>query len=260
MGGKRIPSYNPIVVIPSLLRDVVDFVYPGRCAACAADCDGYALVCNSCAVKLDHLASQPACAQCASPVVTNGAPCPWCRGTGIYPFKSIVRLGRFDEPLKEIVHAMKYHRRWGLADKLAERLAEEERVRELMKTADVLVPVPLHWSRHIGRSYNQADELAKALAGHFGKKLARPVKRTRKTDSQTALSSRDAREKNVHGAFAGRQSKTLSGKRVVLIDDVMTTAATMQAVARAIKPLGPESISALVIAVADPRGRDFQTI
>jgi ComF family protein len=247
-------------MLGQLARDVVDFVYPGRCAACAADCDGYAIVCHSCAAKLDHLAGQPACARCAAPVVSKGAPCPWCRGTGIYPFKTIVRLGRFDEPLKEIVHAMKYHRRWGLAEKMAERMAEEERVIELMKNADVLVPVPLHWSRHIARSYNQADLLAVALASRFGKKLSRPVRRLRKTASQTALHSRAAREENVKGAFAARKSRGIRGKRVVVVDDVMTTAATIQAVARAIVKLEPESLSALVIAAADPRGRDFQAI
>jgi ComF family protein len=248
------------VVLPSFIRDVVDFVYPGRCAACAADCDGFALVCHSCASKLDHLASQPACAKCASPVVSKGAPCPWCRGTGIYPFKTIVRLGRFDEPLKEIVHAMKYHRRWILAEKMAERLAEEERVAELMRNTDVLVPVPLHWKRHIGRSYNQADVLARALARRFKKRLSRAVRRVRPTPSQTAMNSRTAREENIHNAFAPIRAKGISGKRVALIDDVMTTAATMQAAARAIVPMEPESISALVIAVADQHGRDFESV
>jgi ComF family protein len=245
---------------PRLLRDVVDFVYPGRCAACAAECDGYAFLCHSCAAKLDHLADQPACARCAAPVVSKGAPCPWCRGTGIYPFKTIVRLGRFDEPLKEIVHAMKYHRRWPLAESLAERLEEEPRVRELLQDADVLVPVPLHWARQIGRGYNQADVLACALGRRFGLNVVRPVRRARRTVSQTGLLSRAAREQNVHGAFAGRRAGAVAGKRVVFVDDVMTTGATIQAAARAIVPMKPQSISALVAAVADPRGRDFQAI
>jgi ComF family protein len=246
--------------LPQLVRDVVDFVYPVRCASCAADFDGGGFLCQLCNGQLDMLASAPACRYCARPIVGENAPCPWCRGEGLHPFQTIIRLGKFDDPLKQLIHRMKYNRRWNLAGFLAERLVEEERVRELMKNTETLVPVPLHWRRQISRGYNQADELAAALARRCKLKLIHAVKRVRPTETQTSIHSRTLREENVRGAFALRKWKSLAGKRIVLIDDVMTTAATLQTVGRALKPAKPASISAIVLAVADPKGRDFQGI
>jgi ComF family protein len=246
--------------MPQLIRDVVDFVYPGRCASCGAGCEGSNFICHQCEVGLDHLAGAPACERCALPVVTRGSPCPWCRGRGVYPFDGIVRLGRFDDPLKELIHAMKYRRRWPLAECLAQRLCDEERVKRVLAQADVVIPVPLHWARQIGRGYNQADVLASAIAKRGGLPLVRSVKRTRSTWSQTGIHSRTVREENVRGAFALRNPRTIAGKRVIVVDDVLTTAATLQAVGRLIKAAKPASIFAVVLAVADPKGQDFQGI
>jgi ComF family protein len=245
------------VTLPRVFRDVIDFVYPGRCAGCDGDCDGYAFLCHGCEAGLDNLAAQSACERCALPVVSRGAPCPWCRGRGVHPFEKIVRLGRFDDPLRNVIHAMKYQRRWPLAEHLAERLLAESAVKTLLSETDVLVPVPLHWSRQIGRGYNQADVLATALARQCGLKVLRPVRRVRRTASQTTIGARTVREENVHGAFSAKACRVIAGKRVVVVDDVMTTAATLQAVGRALKPLEPAEMSAIVVAVADPKGHDF---
>ena len=178
----------------------------------------------------------------------------------MHPFDRIVRLGKFDDPLKQLVHRMKYNRRWNLAGHLADWLYQEERVRRLLADADVIIPVPLHWRRQIARGYNQADLLAAALAKLAKLKLIGAVKRIRPTESQTAIHSRTIREENVRGAFALKKLKSLAGKRVVVVDDVMTTAATLQAVGRALKATKPASISAIVLAVADPKRRDFEGI
>jgi ComF family protein len=155
---------------------------------------------------------------------------------------------------------MKYRRRWRLADELAERLLAEERVRRLLDECDVLVPVPLHWARHIGRGYNQADVLASALARRVKRRVVRPASRIRHTPRQTGMHSRTVREENVRGAFALKHPAQIAGKRVVIVDDVMTTAATLQTLGRVLKPAHPAAMSALVLAVADPRGQDFQVI
>lgn len=248
------------VFVPQIIRDVVDFFYPGRCAACGADCDGSDFLCHSCAAGLDHLAAESACSHCAGPIVSTGAPCPWCRGNGLYPFDGIVRLGKFAAPLRDIVHAMKYRRRWSLAQSLADRLMAEDRVGRLLRQTDIVIPVPLHWTRHISRGYNQSEVLANQIARRARLPVVRAVKRIRATPSQMAITSRTVREENVRGAFALRLAKKITGKRVVFVDDVMTTGATLQAVARALKPAKPASMYAIVLAVADPKGQNFQSI
>jgi ComF family protein len=246
--------------LPRIVRDVVDFVYPACCAACGGDGDPDGFLCHSCAAALDALAAAPACEYCGLPIADIAAPCPWCRGGGFPPLDRIVRLGKFDDPLKTLIHRMKYRRRWPLAPALAARVLEEERARRLLADADVLVPVPLHWRRQIARGYNQADLLAAALARRTGLKLIRAARRVRSTESQTAIHARALRESNVRGAFSATKLKSLAGKRIVIVDDVMTTAATLRALGRAIKTAKPASISALVLAVADPRRRDFTGI
>lgn len=248
------------MLMPRLVRDVVDFIYPARCAACGDDCGGDHFLCPSCDEALDGLSAAAACDSCAQPIAEPAAPCPWCQGNGFPPFDRIVRLGKFDDPLKTLIHRMKYRRQWPLAPALAARLLEQNRAQTLLAEADVIVPVPLHWRRQIARGYNQADLLAAALARRTGAKLIRAARRIRSTQSQTAIHARNLREDNVRRAFAVAKTKSLAGKRVVVVDDVMTTAATLRAVGRVIKSAKPLSISAIVLAVADPRRRDFTGI
>ena len=246
--------------IGQVVREVIDLVYPGVCCACGSACDGGEFLCHGCGAQLDHLAHESACPRCARPVVSTGAPCPWCRGRGLYPFNQIVRLGKFVDPLKNLIHQMKYHRRWPLAELLADRLLSEERTKNLLERADVILPVPLHWSRQIGRGYNQAAVMAEALSRRCKIKLAQPLKRIVNTASQTAAHSPTARRENVKDAFGPAKAKAIVDRHVVVVDDVMTTAATLQAVGRELKAAKPASLSAIILAVADAKHADFELV
>jgi ComF family protein len=238
----------------------VDLVYPGVCCACGSACGGGEFLCLGCGAQLDHLASESACPRCARPVVSTGAPCPWCRGRGLYPFDKIVRLGKFVDPLKKLIHQMKYHRRWGLAELLTDRLLAEERTKNLLERADVILPVPLHWSRQIGRGYNQAAVMAEVLSHRCKLKLLHPIKRTVNTASQTVAHSATARHENVKDAFGPAKAAGIVDRHVIVVDDVMTTAATLQAVGRSLKAAKPASLNAIILAVADPKYADFELI
>lgn len=194
------------------------------------------------------------------PLAEQGAPCPHCLGKGLYPFDKIVRLGTFRDPLKHLIHRMKYHRHWPLAEHLADRFLEMEQAKGLLSETDRLLPVPLHRWRQVGRGYNQAQVIAARLSKRCRIKMIHPVVRLRNTETQTHLHSRAKREENLRGAFGLVNAKVVTGKHLIVVDDVMTTGATLQAVGRVLKQARPASLCAIVLAVADPRGRDFQVI
>ena len=249
----------PLVHLRGLLRDVADFCYPGRCAACDADTDeGGSWLCGECLVGLVKLESAPACGACGMPLVDPEDPCPYCEGKGLRPYDRVVRLATFQDPIKHLIHQMKYHARWPLAERLAGRLLEQRRVQELVAQADCLMPVPLHRLRQMSRGYNQADVIARFISRRSGKRVIRPVVRLRNTETQTHLHSRARRLENLKDAFGLVSERDVRGKHVLVIDDVVTTGATLQAVARTLKPAKPARLDALLVAIADPKGRDFQ--
>jgi len=247
-------------VLRRLAQDVFDLCYPGVCANCKAGCDPGAFLCRTCSDQLRALEQAAACDLCAKPIASDGAPCPFCEGKGEPHYDRIFRLGTFDEPLKNLIHQMKYHGRWGVAERLAERLLAQPKVAALVAGADVLVPVPLHPIRHFNRGYNQAAVVARVIARTSGKRVLRPISRIRHTEMQTHLHTKQKRFENLRRAFRLRDGRGVRGKRVLVIDDVMTTGATLQTIARTFRPAGLESLSALVIAVADPKHRNFQTV
>lgn len=252
--------YNDHVQLSALLAHVMDFCYPGVCAGCQAYAPGSAALCDGCFNELQLIERAPACDRCAMPLAELDAPCPYCDDKGIRPFERILRLGIFEDPIKHLVHQAKYHHRWPLAEFLAERLSAQERVKGLLTETDVVVPVPLHVLRHVKRGYNQAEVLARRLAKLNMLKFAKPGVRLRNTETQTHIHSHARREENLRDAFGLTNPKCIRGKHVVLVDDVMTSGATLKSFARCLKHAEPASLSAIVIAIADPKRRGFEVI
>jgi len=248
-------------VLTQLTQDLINFIYPPLCIACKSlKADASADFCATCDESLATLAASLACPKCAAPM-PDGSACPFCHGNGIYPFEQIVALGPFREPLRKMVHEMKYHHRWPLAEALADRMLKLPRIAHLLDQTDVLIPTPLHWSRHIRRGYNQANSLAHRLGRHRKNLAVIPaIVRLKRTSAQTTVRSRADRAANLRFAFALLRPGEITGKRIALIDDVLTTGSTLKAAASAIKDAAPASISAIVLAVADPRRRDFQAV
>ena len=249
------------VPIPRLLGHVLDFAYPGICANCEATTGSSSHLCESCLAMLDRMTHAPACELCAMPLASHGAPCPHCMGKGVPHYERIIRLGIFDDPLKHLIHQMKYHKRWALGEFLATRLFATERAKGLLTETQAIVPVPLHFKRHVARSYNQADVIATKLARLNRTPVVHALRRIRNTETQTALQSHDKRVENVRGAFALRRAaRHLRGKHVIVVDDVMTSGSTMLEVARTLKHAEPASLCAICLAIADRKGRGFEVI
>jgi len=251
----------PIGLVRSWFRDVVDLLYPVTCSACDVFVDGAGPLCPDCYNALRHQEDEPSCPACAMPLAGHGDPCPYCEGKGEPNFERIVRLGIYSDPIRHLVYRMKYHGRWALAEYFGERLLEQERVKALLTETDCLVPVPLHPLRHIARGYNQAEVLARRIS-RLVKKLpvVRPLLRIRNTEAQIRVRSRAKRQENLRQAFGLVNADLVAGRHIVIVDDITTTGATLQSIARALKPAKPASISAMVIAIADPKGRDFEVM
>jgi ComF family protein len=159
----------------------------------------------------------------------------------------LISVGSYDGTLRDIVHALKYQGRRSIAVALARLMRIT--ARDLLATADCVVPVPLHWRREYARGFNQAREIAR----HLGLPVVDALTRSRATTPQVTLSA-DERHANVAGAFAVRRvtllraAPRLEGCRAVLIDDVATTGATLEACARMLKAAGAAEIYGLTAA------------
>jgi ComF family protein len=158
-------------------------------------------------------------------------------------------IGGYDGALRAIVHALKYEGRRSLARPLAALM--RERGASVLSGADVVVPVPLHRARRRERGFNQALDLAR----HLGLPVSPALRRIRATVPQTSLPA-GRRHRNVRGAFAPtRAAARLRGLTVVLVDDVSTTGATLEACARTLRAEGSAEVRALTAArvVQPPR-------
>lgn len=166
----------------------------------------------------------------------------------------------FADPLKHLIYQIKYHNRWAQAEFLADRLLAQPRVAALLGSVERIVCVPLHPLRHISRGYNQAQLVATRLSRKCGARLVHPVVRLRNTQTQTHLHSKEKRFENLREAFGLLDGRAIAGADVVVIDDVMTTGATLRSLASTLAEARPGRLSAIVLAVADPQRREFESI
>lgn len=166
-------------------------------------------------------------------------------------FDSAYCYGPYEGVLRELVHVFKYGRVRTLAAPLGARLLEALPAEEAF---DLIVPVPLHWRRRWQRGFNQSELLGKEISRHIGIPLANVLRRGRATATQAGLSN-TARRSNVRTAFQGRRfaESLVRGKRVLLIDDVMTTGSTAAACAVALKKAGAAHVTLLTAARVDRR-------
>lgn len=240
-------------------NELKNLVYPGRCGVCKIGVDQGQAFCSACDADLSGLENRPQCLKCGAPLAEELSPCQRCNGRGYRLFHRVVRLSTFENPYAELIRRFKYYHGWGLGELLAERAYQLPRVRNLLETTDVLVPVPLHPWRQMVRGFNQALVFASRIGHLGGVPVRQPIIRVQNTPQQALLSARE-RVRNVRGAFEMIRPGQVQNRRVVIVDDVFTSASTLKEVARVIRRACPVSISVLTMAISDPKGRDFTTV
>jgi ComF family protein len=170
---------------------------------------------------------------------------------GLRAFDRAASFGAYEGPLRSLIHLLKYHGMKPLARPLAGLM---NRALPVDDHFDAIVPVPLNWRKQWSRGFNQAELLARHVAKHRGASVVNALRRKRVTGVQAGLATA-GRRRNVAGAFALHANTDLTGKRILLIDDVMTTGATAGACASVLKRAGAKSISLLTVARVDRRSR-----
>lgn len=239
----------------SLLRALSDLLLSAllapACAACGAMLDAPldGCVCRDCWGQIRAI-TPPVCDGCGDPLARAVRCCGTCSTRARMVDRSRA-IGEYEGSLRAIVHAFKYGGRRSLARPLAAQMRAAGA--ELLEDVDGVVPVPLHWRREMRRGFNQARELARAL----DRPLLDALVRTRYTRPQVELAA-DRRQANVRDAFRLRsrwlaQHDHLAGSTLVLVDDVSTTGATLEACAAVLKAAGAAKVYALAAARVVPR-------
>lgn len=200
------------------------------------------------------------CAACGTPFL-NASPldeqglCGLCR-RGLNGFDAAYCFGSYEGSLRKLIHLFKYSGIHTLSRPLGARLAL---ALPFGRGFDVIVPVPLHWRRSWQRGFNQSDLLGRELARRTSIPVARALRRRRATGVQAGLSN-TARRNNVSGAFQVRDEAAIRQKRVLLVDDVLTTGATAAACARVLKRHGAKQVAVIALARVDRRPAGFSIV
>ncbi|MEM7503696.1 MAG: ComF family protein [Pseudomonadota bacterium] len=236
----------PLRLARETLSALLDRMVPPRCGLCGQRTDT-AGICSGCRDDLRWIVH--ACPRCASPL-PDGLPeptlCAACQQR-LPPFAEAGAPLHYVFPIDAVIKAFKFNGRIDLATMLGGLLLPW--LADRHDQIDAIVPVPLHRWRQARRGYNQADELAAVLARGSGLPVEHRVRRRRATRSQSELSAAE-RRRNVRGAF--RVDVRLDGRRVLVVDDVMTTGATAAELASQLLRAGAASVSVLCVARASP--------
>jgi len=232
-----------------LLRRMLDILIPPRCLGCRTVVAEDGALCPSCWSEVSFI-SPPQCKICGLPFTVDPggeAICGACsarrpafgRARAVFLYDEGGRRLVLDYKHRDRTHGAAFFAKWIV------RAAPD-----LCADADVIVPVPLHWSRLFKRGYNQSALVGRAL-GKITETPYEPMvlKRIRRTISQVGLSG-DARKRNVAGAFSvsAKGPEKLDGKRVLLVDDVLTTGATVEGCAKVLRKAGASGVDVVTLA------------
>lgn len=230
-------------------------LFPDDCRVCGKSLHDVSRipVCAECLRAPRPLVAEHFCSSCRTPFLNafsldDEGRCPLC-SSGEGSFDRAYAFGAYEDVLRKLIHVFKYERVYTLAKPLGallnSALPRDQRF-------DVVVPMPMHWRRRWARGFNQADLLARIIGKRCSIPVVSAARRLRAAPPQAGLSNAQ-RRMNVAGLFGVKRHSAIRGRRVLLIDDVVTTGATAAACARALKQAGAASVTLLTLARVDRR-------
>lgn len=231
MSGKvlKIRNWFPVYPCSVFFKTLLDFVYPPICYICNNRLtDSSEVICSPCWEALPRVKENP---------LEINRP-----GLGDMYFHQSVAVWNFDAHFQSIIHLYKYQEYTKLARQIGKKMAEVISFAEEFNDADYLVPVPLHPARKRERGYNQSSLLCEQISKLLGIKVAdKFLRRIRHTKTQTHLNAME-RAKNVRQAFGLKNTGVFAERKIILVDDVLTTGATMNACARILIEAGASEV------------------
>src|SRR4029077_12908588 len=243
-----------MAILQRALDALAAIIFPAPCRICSATLTNASRIpiCEACLASFIEIA-EPMCQCCGRPFISPVAAqaihplCRLCRAQE-YAFERARSYAIYNDPLVSAITLLKYEQVTRLGDWFAARLAEVVARAGKDFHTDVVVPVPLHPSRQRERGYNQAELIARPLARHLGLKLGPYLLvRTKPRPAQLLLSRRQ-RWESVRGAYAIRAGVRVDKLRVLLVDDVLTTGATLDACSRALLTAGATAVLGVTVA------------
>lgn len=242
-------------MLSTYLHTFLDLFYPRLCLHCNRDLNN-SLEFNICSNCKQHIPyrDDAYCIRCGATlgpysISDTKEGCTVCKGRYLH-FETITPVTYYDGVIKTLIHKFKYARQEFLSSVLNDIILADEKLKETILNIDMIIPVPLYWLKKLHRGFNQSELLSRGIQKHFFKPLSTDnLCRIKNTLSQTQL-SKNQRQANVHNAFFVKYPESLKGKRILLVDDVLTTGITATECSRKLKEAGAKSIHLLILATA----------
>lgn len=240
--------------VSSLTSAGCDLLYPPRCVCCHAEIEAgedESFLCPNCLVHLGP-ETWPGCRRCGARVADDLPPLEWCSLCRHVPLKfdAAVVLGSYHAGLRDVILRMKRPAYEPLSVAMGDLLVRRRREQLQEYRADLIIPIPMYWSRRFRRRMNSPEILAKCLGRHLDIPMQRSVLVRQVNTLPQANLPPSRRFRNVKGAFRVQRPDRVKNARVLLVDDVLTTGATCSEAAKVLKQAGAAAVTVAVIARA----------